>query len=87
MEVAVAQMVYQDEPFGRILDELERVGQADNRLFDVVLGDNGASGENGPACSLNELHGIHGWKEREERRMEMLDEQGGPLTYQNCFVG
>jgi arylsulfatase len=86
MEVAAAQMAYQDEQLGRVIDEFERMGIADNTLFAVVLGDNGASGENGPEGSLNELHGIHGSKEREEWRMEMLDEQGGPLTYQNYSV-
>ena len=87
MEVAAAQLAYQDFQFGRILDELDRMGEADNTLFAVVLGDNGASGENGPRGSLNELHGIHGSAERDEWRMEMLDEQGGPLTYQNYSVG
>lgn len=86
MEVAAAQLAFQDEQFGRVLAELERMGVADNTLFAVVLGDNGASGENGPRGSLNELHGIHGFQERDEWRMEMLDEQGGPMTYQNYSV-
>lgn len=86
MEVAAAQMVFQDAQFGRIIDELERMGELDNTLMAVVLGDNGASGENGPRGSLNELHGIHGFKERDEWRMAMMDEQGGPLTYQNYSV-
>jgi arylsulfatase len=86
MEVAAAQLAFQDEQFGRILAELERMGEADNTLFAVVLGDNGASGENGPRGSLNELHGIHGMQERDEWRVAMLDAQGGPMTYQNYSV-
>ncbi len=86
MEVAAAQMAFQDEQFGRIMDELERMGELDNTLMAVVLGDNGASGENGPRGSLNELHGIHGFEERDEWRHSMMDEQGGPNTYQNYSV-
>ncbi|MDG2004239.1 MAG: arylsulfatase [Novosphingobium sp.] len=86
MEVAAAQMVFQDEQVGRVLDELERMGELDNTLVTLVLGDNGGSGENGPRGSLNELHGIHGFQERDEWRMTMMDEQGGPKTYQNYSV-
>jgi arylsulfatase A-like enzyme len=86
MEVAAAQMAFQDAQFGRIIEELERMGELDNTLVALVHGDNGASGENGPRGSLNELHGIHGFQERDEWRMAMLDEQGGPKTYQNYSV-
>src|SRR5690606_31146889 len=48
MEVAAAQLVYQDEQIGRVLAELGRMGQLDNTLVAMVLGDNGASAEVGP---------------------------------------
>lgn len=83
MEVAAAQMAYQDEQFGRIVSELERMGQADNTLFAVVMGDNGASGEAGPKGTLNELRSMGTHDERPEWLHARLEEQGGPRTYQN----
>jgi len=86
MEVAAAQLVFQDEQFGRIVDELKRMGQYDNTLFAVVLGDNGGSGEAGPRGTLNELRTIAVQDEREEWLNSSLDIQGGPNTYQNYSV-
>lgn len=86
MEVAAAQLVFQDEQLGRVIDELERMGEADNTLFAIVLGDNGASGEAGPRGTLNELRTIVMQDEREEFLMGSLDDQGGPNTYQNYSV-
>ena len=83
MEVAAAQMAYQDEQFGRVIAELERMGQADNTLFAIVMGDNGASGEAGPKGTLNELRSMGTHDERPEWLHARLDEQGGPRTYQN----
>lgn len=87
MEVAAAQLAFQDEQFGRILDELDRMGELENTLTAVVLGDNGASGEAGPKGTLNELRtmGLH--DERKEFLLANIDEQGGPMTYQNYSVG
>jgi arylsulfatase A-like enzyme len=86
MEVAAAALTYQDEQFGRIVSELERMGQADNTLFAIVLGDNGSSGEAGPRGTLNELRTIAVQDEREEWLNGSLDIQGGPNTYQNYSV-
>lgn len=86
MEVAAAQMVFQDEQFGRVLDELERMGELDNTLVAVVLGDNGASGEAGPPGTLNELRGMRQPPERADWLHANLDAQGGPMTYQNYSV-
>ena len=51
MEVAAAMLAYQDAQLGRVLDELDRMGVADNTLFVTIQGDNGASGEGGPQGS------------------------------------
>ncbi len=86
MEVAAAQMAFQDEQFGRVIDELERMGELDNTLVAIVLGDNGASGEAGPKGTLNELRSMGVHDEREEWLHANLDAQGGPTTYQNYSV-
>jgi arylsulfatase len=66
MEVAAAMLAYQDEQLGRLIAEMERMGVADNTLFAVIIGDNGASAEGGPKGSVNELANITGRSEDNE---------------------
>jgi arylsulfatase A-like enzyme len=87
MEVAAAQLTYQDEQFGRVLAELERMGLRDNTLILVVQGDNGASGEAGPPGTINELQHINGLKEDPSWLAANVDRLGGPMTYGNYPVG
>ncbi len=89
MEVYAAQLAYQDAEFGRIMDEMERMGIADNTLVLFVEGDNGSSGEGGPTGTVNEMidlstgeHGIDlDWL------ADNLDVLGGPDTYQGYQIG
>lgn len=82
MEVAAAQLVYQDDQIGRVLDELERMGELDNTLVALVLGDNGASAEVGPEGSINELRGMVSRVKEDEAWMHAnTDRLGGPMTY------
>lgn len=55
MEVFAGMVAYQDAQIGRILDELERMGQRENTLVIFMAGDNGASGEGSPSGTLNDL--------------------------------
>lgn len=87
MEVAAAQMAYQDEQLGRALAELDRMGQLDNTLVMVVQGDNGASGEAGPRGTINEMRDMAVHDEREEWLLANTDRLGGPMTYGNYPVG
>ena len=65
---------------GRMLDYLEDTGQLDNTLV-VVVSDNGASGEGGPNGSVNENKFFNGIPDDLEENMQMLDQLGGPTTY------
>ncbi len=86
MEVAAAQLVYQDEQIGRVLAELQRMGQLDNTLVAMVLGDNGASAEAGPPGTINELRGMAGGED--EAWMEAnTDKLGSPATYESYPAG
>lgn len=87
MEVAAAQLAYQDEQLGRVLDELDRMGELDNTLVTVIQGDNGASGEAGPRGTINELRSMGVHDEDEAWLQANTDRLGGPLTYQNYPVG
>ncbi|HEX8059139.1 MAG TPA: arylsulfatase, partial [Novosphingobium sp.] len=86
MEVAAAQLVYQDEQIGRVLDELQRMGQLDNTLVAIIEGDNGASAEVGPKGSINELRGMR-HDENEAWMHANTDKLGGPDTYESYPAG
>ncbi|HXD03800.1 MAG TPA: arylsulfatase [Novosphingobium sp.] len=87
MEVAAAQLAYQDEQVGRLLDELQRMGQFDNTLVAAILGDNGASAEAGPAGTINELRSLFSRDEREAWMEANIDRLGGPMTYESYPAG
>ena len=87
MEVAAAQLAFQDEQFGRVIDELERTGEFDNTLFMIVGGDNGASGEAGHHGTVNEMRTMSFHDETVDWLHSQIDELGGPNTYPNYPVG
>jgi arylsulfatase len=88
MEVYAAMLAYQDAQIGRVLDEIERIGQRDNTLVIFVEGDNGASPEGGNEGSLNEIGTLAGGVEESIGwKMEMLDELGGPKTHGHFPIG
>jgi arylsulfatase A-like enzyme len=87
MEVAAAQLAYQDEQLGRIINELARMGQLDNTLIALVQGDNGASGEAGPGGTINELRGMGRHDEDPAWLHANTDRLGGPMTYGSYPVG
>ena len=91
MEVYAAVLAYQDAQFGRIMDELERMGIADNTLVVFIEGDNGSSGEGGSTGTLNELASISSPDDGHNLDLQWLEDNldilGGPDTYQNYSVG
>ncbi len=87
MEVAAAQLVFQDEQLGKVLNELKRMGQLDNTLVAVIQGDNGASGEAGPPGTINELRGMRKPLESEAWMQANTSRLGGPMTYESYPVG
>lgn len=87
MEVAAAQLVYQDEQIGRVIDELQRMGELDNTLVAVVLGDNGASAEAGPKGTINELRSMSTHDESEAWMEANIDRLGSAATYESYPAG
>lgn len=81
MEVAAAQLVYQDEQFGRVLDELERMGLLETTLISVILGDNGAAAEAGVEGTVNEMQTVGRHNESPQWLASNIDRMGGPMTY------
>lgn len=87
MEVAAAQLVFQDEQVGRVLDELQRMGQLDNTIVAIIEGDNGASAEAGPRGTINEMRSMGRHDEAEAWMTANLDRLGGPDTYESYPAG
>ncbi len=79
-EVYAGFLSYTDHQIGRVFDYLEQIGQLDNTLI-VVISDNGASGEGGPNGSVNENKFLNNIPDDIKENLAMLDELGGPNTY------
>jgi len=91
MEVYAAMLAFQDEQIGRVLDEIERMGLADNTLVVFIEGDNGSSGEGGPEGTLNELADLSAADTGHSIDIHWLanhlDILGGPDTYEGYPIG
>ncbi|HJZ08439.1 MAG TPA: sulfatase-like hydrolase/transferase, partial [Trebonia sp.] len=79
-EVYAGFFAHADHHIGRILDYLQETGQLDNTLV-ILVSDNGASGEGGPNGSVNENKLFNGIADDMAENLGMLDELGGPKTY------
>ena len=79
-EVYAGFLAYADHHIGRIPDYLQETGQLDNTLV-ILVSDNGASGEGGPNGSVNENKLFNGIADDMTENLAMLDELGGPKTY------
>jgi arylsulfatase A-like enzyme len=79
-EVYAGFLGHADAQIGRLLDYLEETGQRENTMV-IVVSDNGASGEGGPNGSVNENKLCNGIPDDIHENLAMLDELGGPKTY------
>jgi arylsulfatase len=80
MEVFAGFLEHMDFQFGRILDELEHIGELDNTLI-MVMPDNGASSEGGVDGAFNEMSSFNNRWEKLEEILPRADELGGPTSY------
>lgn len=88
MEVAAAMLAYQDEQIGRVLEELNRMGELDDTLVVFISGDNGASGEGTVVGTSNELGElVNGVRDSPEDLHGAMDEMGSERSYQNYPIG
>ena len=79
-EVYAGFLAHADHQIGRLLEYLEETEQLENTLI-VLVSDNGASGEGGPNGSVNENKFFNGVADDIEGNLAMLDDLGGPKTY------
>jgi arylsulfatase A-like enzyme len=85
-EVYAGFLSHADHHIGRLLDFLAETGQAENTLV-ILVSDNGASGEGGPDGSVNENIFFNGIPDDVQRNLAMIDELGGPKTYNHYPTG
>jgi arylsulfatase len=86
MEVFAAQMEWVDHQIGRVVAELERIGELDNTLI-MVTADNGASGEGGLAGTFNETYVLNGLQTPLEANLRNLEDWGRANTYPHYHAG
>ena len=88
MEVYAGALSYADNQIGRLLDAVEQSGQLDNTLVIFIMGDNGASAEGSLQGTTNEVGTAgNGVQESLPYLLSMIDELGGPKTYNHYPVG
>jgi len=88
MEVYAGALSHADYNIGRLLDAVQESGQMDNTLIIFMMGDNGASAEGSLQGTTNEVAvNANGVKEDLPFLLSMIDELGGPRTYNHYPVG
>ena len=88
MEVYAGALSHADSQIGRLLDAVEKSGQLENTLVIFIMGDNGASAEGTLQGTTNEVAtAANGVKESLPFLLSMIDQLGGPLTYNHYPVG
>jgi arylsulfatase len=86
MEVFAAQMEHVDYQIGRVVKELERIGEIDNTLI-FVTADNGASGEGGLAGTFNETYVLNGLQTELDANLRHYTDWGRENTYPHYHAG
>jgi arylsulfatase len=86
MEVFAAQMELVDNEIGRVLENLERIGELDNTLI-FVTSDNGASGEGGLSGTFNETYVLNGLQTPFDASMRHYPNWGDATTYPHYHAG
>ncbi|MGA1245285.1 MAG: sulfatase-like hydrolase/transferase [Ilumatobacteraceae bacterium] len=77
MEVFAGMLTHTDAQIGRILDEIDAQGRAEDTIV-LVMSDNGTSSEGGPSGTLNEAASWLGDHSTVAEALAAIDEIGGP---------
>ena len=81
-EAFAAFLEHTDEQIGRLIRDLEELGELDNTLI-VVMSDNGASQEGGPFGILHEMKYFNFILETPDEAVARIDDIGGPSSHSN----
>ncbi len=81
-EAYAAFLEHTDAQIGRLMDELEAMGELDNTLV-LLMSDNGASQEGGPFGIMHEMKYFNFILESPDEAVEHIDDIGGPHSHSN----
>ncbi len=87
METFAGFAEHTDHEVGRLVAQLEAIGELDNTLFFYIVGDNGASAEGGPEGTYNEMMALNGIIGKADQMMGHIDTWGGATTYPHFAIG
>jgi arylsulfatase len=87
METFAGFAEHTDHEVGRLVAQLEAIGELENTLFFYIVGDNGASAEGGPEGAYNEMMALNGIIGTADQMMGHIDEWGGPNTFPHFAIG
>jgi len=87
METFAGFAEHTDHEVGRLVAQLEAMGELDNTVFFYIVGDNGASAEGGPEGSYNEMMALNGIVGTADQMMGHIDDWGGPTTFPHFAIG
>jgi len=86
MEVFAGFLEHTDFHIGRLIEFLKTIGEFDNTLI-MVISDNGASSEGGPAGSVNENKFFNRISDDLQQNLAALDDLGGPKYFNHYAWG
>ena len=87
METFAGFAEHTDHEVGRLVAQLEAIGELDNTLFFYIVGDNGASAEGGPEGTYNEMMALNGIVGKADQMMGHIDDWGDPTTFPHFAIG
>ena len=87
METFAGFAEHTDHEVGRLVAQLEAIGELDNTVIYYIVGDNGSSAEGGPEGTYNEMMALSGIVGKAEEMMDHIDDWGGPTTFPHFAIG
>jgi arylsulfatase len=87
METFAGFAEHTDHEVGRLVAQLEAIGELDDTLFYYIVGDNGASAEGGPEGTYNEMMALNGIVGKADQMMDHIDAWGDATTFPHFAIG
>ncbi len=87
METFAGFAEHTDHEVGRLVAQLEAIGELDNTLFFYIVGDNGSSAEGGPEGTYNEMMALNGIVGKADQMMDHIEAWGDPTTFPHFAIG
>ncbi len=87
METFAGFAEHTDHEVGRLVAQLEAIGELDNTIFFYIVGDNGASAEGGPEGTYNDMMALNGIVGNASQMLGHIDDWGSPTTFPHYAIG